>query len=78
MKGSQEDNKKKDKRNENGEHHEGIDGIVECIVYFERFSKKNERIDGIILAALAGGIIKISQYSTHYLICIITRFSRRE
>jgi len=27
-----------DKINKKGEHHERIDGIVECIVYFERFS----------------------------------------
>ena len=32
LKGSQEDNKKKDKRNKKGEHHERIDSIVvECI-----------------------------------------------
>ena len=28
FKGSQRENKKKDKRNENGEHHKRIDGIV--------------------------------------------------
>jgi len=37
LQGSQEEIKKMDKRNKKGEHHERIDGIVECIVYFERF-----------------------------------------
>jgi hypothetical protein len=33
-----------DKRNKKGEHHKRIDGIVECIVYFERFSTKGLKI----------------------------------
>jgi hypothetical protein len=41
IKGSQRENKKKDKRNENGEHHERIYGILEYIFFISRFSRRD-------------------------------------